>query len=141
MVRQVSSGPYSITTAPSLTICRKIVNRRTGDMCKRPVLAATISGFDTHVDTATLNDSGELAALLEGRRTYALVAQDYLARRTALNIAAGPPKKPVLAEHACRAVPDHHIDPAWTLAARALIYSALGVEEPVDNDTETPPPF
>lgn len=130
MARQVSSGPHSITTAPSLTTCRS---------CNSPVLAATVRGLDEHVDTATLNDAGELAALLDGRRTFSLVAEDYLSLRTALDIAAGPPKRPVLAQHGCRVVPDTQIAHEWTLAAVALVYSALGVEAPSNLPAE--PPF
>lgn len=138
MDKQVSPGPFLITTAPSLTVCRKVVNR-SGAMCKRPVLAATIGGIDHHVDTATLNDLGELAVLSEGRPTYGLVTHDYLSRRTTHDILAGPAKHPVLAEHACKEIPDHHIEHAWTLAAQALIYSALGATVPYVG--ERTPPF
>lgn len=123
--RNVSGGPHLITTAPSLTVCRR---------CKRPVLAATVGGIDRHVDTATLNDVGELAALIEGRATYALVAHDYLSRRTVHDISAGAPKHPVLADHVCKEIPDHHIEHAWTLAAKALAISALGATIPGAGD-------
>ena len=130
MPKQMSPGAHLITTAPSLTKCRK---------CNRPVLAATIGGLDRHVDTATLNDLGELATLVSGRKTYALVADDYLARRTVHHISAGPAKRPVLAEHGCTHIPDEHINHAWTLAAQALIFSALGVTVPADGASSTPP--
>jgi len=132
MVRKVSPGEFLITTPPSLTKCRK---------CHRPVLAATIGGLDHHVDTGTLNDVGELAALMEGRPTYELVTEDYLVRRTVHHINAGPARHPVLAEHGCTHIPDHHIDHAWTLAAQALIFSALGATVPVDGATTSTPPF
>lgn len=138
--RVVSGGPFLITTVPTLTICRRVVDHRNGRMCKRPVLAATVGGLDRHVDTATLNDVGELAALIEGRATYALVAQDYLSRRTVHDISAGAPKRPVLADHTCKEIPDHHIEQAWTLAAQALLQNALGATLP-DAGGNGPCPF
>lgn len=119
-----------ITTTPSLITCRR---------CHTPVLAATVGGLDRHVDTATLNDVGELAALVEGRATFTLAAEDYLARRTVHHIAAGPARRPVLAEHNCRPTPDHHIDHAWTLVAQALLSSVLGVTVPTGANDSTPP--
>lgn len=139
MSRQVSNSPYLITTTPSLTTCRRVVDHRTGRMCNRKVLAVTVGGLDRHVDTATLNDTGELAALLEGRSTYLLTAQDYLVRRTATAIRSAPPKRPVLADHTCREVPDHHVEHAWTLAALALLSSALGVTVTGTGDADQPP--
>jgi len=132
--RVVSSGPFLITTVPSLTICRRVVDHRNGRICKRTVLAATVGGLDRHVDTATLNDVGELAALIDGRATYAVVAADYLSRRTVHDISAGAPKRPVLADHNCQEIPDHHIDHAWTLAAQALLQNALGATVPTAGD-------
>lgn len=132
MVRQVSSGPFSITTAPMLTTCTR---------CNKAVLAATVRGLDVHVDYACLNDAGELAALLEGRKTYTLVAQDYLAIRTRYNIAAGPPERPVLADHACRPVPPHHIEIKWSQAAQGLLTVLLPGAVPIDSDVDAPPPF
>lgn len=131
MVRQVSNGPYLITTAPTLTTCRK--------GCGRPVLAATVHGLDRHVDTATLSHPGELAAILDGRATYHVTAADYLVRRTVLHIAADT-RRPVLADHACSEIPDHHIDHAWTLAAQALLQDALGATVIPAGDQE-PCPF
>ena len=132
MPKQVSPGSHLITTAPSLTKCRK---------CNRPVLAATIGGLDRHVDTATLNDVGELAALVSGRRTFGLVTADYLVPRTVHHISAGPAHHPVLAEHGCTHIPEEHIEHAWTLAAQALIFSALGATVPVDGATPSTPPY
>lgn len=129
MPRTVSPGPFLITTSPSLITCRR---------CNRPVLAATVGGLDRHVDTATLNDVGELAALVEGRATYSLVAEDYLSRRSVHDIAAGPAKRPVLAEHSCTPTPDHHVNHAWTLVAQALLSSVLGVTVPTGANV-TPP--
>lgn len=129
MARQVSNSPHMITTAPKLTVCWK---------CKRPVLAATLGGIDRRVDTATLNDAGELAALLEGRATFGLVGGEYLARRTVAHIKSDR-QLPVLAEHACKEIPDHHIEHAWMLAAQALILSTIGATvSPVTGDQ---PPF
>lgn len=130
MTKQVSPGIHLITTAPSLTKCRS---------CNRQMLAATIGGVDRHVDTATMNDVGELAALVEGRATFALVTHDYLVRRTVHHISAGTGQRPVLAEHTCRPTPDHHIDHAWTLAALAMLQSALGAR--VIADLGDTPPF
>lgn len=129
MTKTVSGSPHLITTAPSLTVCR---------WCNRPVLAATISGVDRYVDTATLNDTGELAALVEGRSTFTLVAEDYLVRRTVHAIAAGAPRKPVLAEHACKEIPDHHIEHAWMEYAKALVFSALGATMPPERYASPP---
>lgn len=130
MPKTVSPGPFMITTAPSLITCRR---------CHRPVLAATVGGLDRHVDTATLNDVGELAALIEGRTTYALVTEDYLSRRSAHDIAVGPAKRPVLADHTCAPTPDHHVDHAWTLAAQALLSRVLGVTVPTAGASDAPP--
>jgi hypothetical protein len=47
----------------------------------------------------------------------------------------------VLAEHSCRPTPDHHINHAWTLAAQALLYSALGATVIADGATDSTPPF
>lgn len=138
--RRVSPGEHLITTAPSLTICRKVVEKRTGRMCKRPVLAATVGGLDRKVGTETLNDTGELAALLAGRRSYALVAQDYLAPRTVHSILAGPARRPVLADHDCAPIPDHHIEHAWSLAAQALCSATLGATV-IETSGDSQPPF
>ena len=132
MPRQVSPGPFLITTAPSLITCRR---------CKQPVLAATVGGMDVHVDTATLNDVGELAALIEGRTTYELVTADYLVRRSTHHISAGPAKHPVLATHSCAPTPEHHVNHAWTLAAQALLSTALGLTVSPDGASDDDPPY
>jgi hypothetical protein len=130
VTRKVSPGDHLITTAPSLTKCR---------YCKAPVLAVTVGGLDFHVDTATLNEMGELAALVSGRRTFAYVAQDYLARRTVMHISAGPAERPVLAEHACGPTPDAYIDPLWSQVAVALTSALLGAT--VIGDLSSEPPY
>jgi hypothetical protein len=129
MPRQVSNGPFSITTAPSFTKCHR---------CHRPVLAATVGGLDRRVDAATLTQAGELAALLEGRATFHLASQDYLVSRNVLHIKSDT-QRPVLAEHACKEVPDHLIDHAWTWAAMALIASACGGTLIAESGDEAPP--
>lgn len=131
MTRQVSPRPFLITTAPSLTVCRA---------CNRLVLAATVGGLDRHVDTATLTEAGELSALLEGRATYQLVTEDYLVRRNVHHIRAET-QRPVLADHDCKETPDHLIEHAWSLAAKALIMAALGGTIPAESDGDSPPPF
>ena len=113
---QVSPGPYLITTSPSLIKCGK---------CGRPVLAATVQGLDRHIDTACLTQLGELAVLLEGRTTFNL-RHDVLSVRGPDKIRAGTRGAPVLAQHACKDTPEEHIDPAWSLAAMALIIEAVG---------------
>lgn len=130
MVKQVSNGPYSITTAPGLMTCPR---------CNKAVLAATVRGLDVHVDTACLNDAGELAALLSGRKTYELVAQDYLSVRRPRDIAAGPPRRPVLADHACRATPPHHIELKWSQAAQGLLSVLLPGTVSIVKDDDAPP--
>lgn len=141
MVRTVSNGPYLITTTPSLVTCRRVVNQRTGQMCNRLVLAATVTGIDRHVDPATLNDAGELAALMAGRATYHLATQDYLVRRTVEHIRGESVKRPVLADHICARVDPRHVDEAWTAYSVALITSLLGGSVIPAGDDGGPPPF
>lgn len=131
MPRTVSNGPHLITTSPSLITC---------PICHRPVLAATVGGLDRHVDPATLNDSGELAAVLEGRATYFLATEDYLVRRTVEHIRGASVQRPVVADHTCRSVDPRHVDEAWTQYAVALISHLLGGSViPAGDDGGTPP--
>ena len=116
MTRQTSSGPFSITTAPSLINCPR---------CNRPVMAATVRGLDEHLDTAMLNPLGELAALLEGRRTFDLRG-DYIGLRNKEKIASGKRDSPVVARHACKDTPPEHMDPAWMEAAIMIVVQACG---------------
>lgn len=129
--RVVSGGPYLITTAPSLIQCQT---------CDRPVLAATVGGLDRHIDTACLNPAGELAALLQGRPTFEL-HNDRLIRRGAEKIRAGRTGHPVMAEHSCDPVPNHHIEHAWTAAAMATVIHAVGGVVVGDTASYTTPPF
>ncbi len=116
MPRQLSAGPHLITTTPSLITCRR---------CSRPVLAATVGGLDVHVDTACLNEAGEVMALIEGRSTYNLVGER-LYRRGPEKIREGGRTAPVLGKHSCAPVPDEHIDPVWSEVATAIIVHACG---------------
>lgn len=127
MVRQLSNGPHFITTSPTVTTCHR---------CRRPVLAATVTGLDRHVDLATLTAEGELMALLERRATYELRGER-LIRRTTLHIGNGERACPVLADHACKPVPEHLVDHVWDEVAVALARRLLGAA-PVLPDN---PPF
>ena len=114
MVRTLS-GPYLITTSPSLTTCR----------CGLPVLAATVVGLDRHVDTAALNDWGELAALLAGRKTYELHGEQLVPRSSERLREGRPADTPVLADHACTITPDEHVDDTFMGKAMKLLASLL----------------
>lgn len=119
MTRQLSAGPFLITTAPSLTKCSR---------CRRMVLAVTINGFDRHVDPAALNQMGELAALMSGRKSYELHGE-LLVHRTVAKL--GSPRVaglPVMAEHACQAVSPAHCDQEVMEQALALVKRLLGAE-------------
>jgi hypothetical protein len=95
-------------------------------VCARPVLAATIGGLDKHVDTATLNETGELIALLSGCRTYELHG-DELVQRSAGRIGSSEQTAPVVADHRCgRITPINEIDAKWSAVAAAMIVRALG---------------
>lgn len=132
MSRVVSNRQYLITTTPSLIQCYG---------CNRPVLAATVGGLDRHIDTACLTPAGELAALLQGRSTFEL-HNDVLIRRGPEKIRAGLPGRPVLAEHSCDPVPDHHIEHVWTAAAMATVIQAVGgVVVGGGSAGSTTPPF
>jgi hypothetical protein len=118
MVRTLT-GPYMITTSPSVTTCTR---------CKKgPVLAATVDGFDQHIDPTTLSWQGELRALMEGLATYEMHG-DLLIRRTPLRIEKGSWNGPVLADHACRQRwAEHERDDAVIAQAIGLISRLLGV--------------
>jgi ribosomal protein S27E len=131
MARQTSTGPYLVTEAPSLINCRK---------CGRAIMAATVGGMAVHIDTATLNPVGELAALMQGRSTYNLRG-DHLFRRHPEQIRAGDRRLPVLAKHACTDTPPEHIDPAFAEVAVALIVHACGgvIVQPTQQIAHVPP--
>src|SRR5688572_22230437 len=116
MPRQVSTGPHAITTSPSLVNCPR---------CHRPVMAATVAGLDEHIDTAALNEVGELVALCEGRATFEL-RRDYLMHRDPSKIRYGKRDAPVLARHVCRDTPAEHIERAWEAAGAAFVIQAIG---------------
>lgn len=129
MPRQLSTGPHMITTSPSPTVCRS---------CRRPILAATVAGLDRHIDLATLNDEGELAALISGRTTYQLHGE-LLVERNHLKLAQPRPAVPVLADHSCQPVPTSHVDQAFTYKAMVLLADLLGGT--LVSDTGDTPPF
>lgn len=129
MARNVSAREYLITTTPSLITCR---------LCGSPLLAVTVGGIDRHIGTACLNPAGELAALLAGRSTFELHGE-VLVRRYPEKILAGKPGAPVLADHSCDRVPDHHIEHAWTAAAMATVIAAVGGVVIGDTASFTPP--
>jgi hypothetical protein len=133
MPAQRSSGPYLITTTPSLINCRT---------CGGPVMAATIRGMDTYVDTACLTQMGELVALMAGKRTYGLRAADYFVHRGPEAIRAGFPNAyPVMAEHRCgHPVVAEHINSVWSEVATAIVVHAVGGVI-VGQKTAHVPPF
>lgn len=133
MVRTIT-GPYLITTSPSLTVCRK---------CRHRVLAATVGGIDRHVDPVPLNALGEFRALVSGVVTYELRG-DFLFRRTKAHISAGvgSPEASVLPAHTCYMIPDTMIDHSHMDRAIRLCQQLLGTEViPGFNDDEQAPPF
>lgn len=122
------SGPYLITTYPSLTKCSK---------CRRMVLAVTVTGLDRHIDPTALNEVGELAALIEGRKSYELHASTMVSRG---KYQLGRPRlvnTPVMADHNCKTPPQAHCDQQEMDRALALVRRLLGAEEVVADE----PPF
>ena len=62
-------------------------------------------------DPTPLNRTGELLAVIAGRRTYAVDRDRRLHRRNAWSLAR-PAREPVLAEHRCgHPIPDHWLAP------------------------------
>lgn len=101
-------------------------------------MAATVVGFDRHVDTATLNDLGELAAVMAGRTTYELHGE-LIVPRTRYRLAAPrDPSIPVVADHVCQPIPDVYLDRTHERTAMALVASILGGQL-VSDPNETPP--
>ncbi len=129
MPQKLSMGEALITTSPNLITCQK---------CGTAVMAATIAGFDRHVDFDTLNELGELAALLEGRRTFEM-SGNLLVRRDVTHIKAGRSNRPVVAEHACKRTPAEHVDQSHQETAVALLKRLMGATVIADNITV--PPF
>jgi hypothetical protein len=122
------SGPYLITTYPSLTKCAK---------CRRMVLAVTVNGLDRHIDPTALNEVGELAALIEGRKSYELHSSTMVSRG---KCQLGRPRREgllVMADHNCRTPPQAHCDQQYMDRALALVRRLLGAEEV----TPMEPPF
>lgn len=119
---------FLITKAPTATTCSR---------CSAPLLAATVGGLDVRVDPVALNDLGELAALMGGRRTYE-VRGEWLILRRPEHIRAGN-RGPVLGAHACTPVADDHIDHCALTQAAALVRSLLGTVP--EDDPAAPPPF
>jgi hypothetical protein len=128
MSRQLSTGPYFITTNPGTTHCPR---------CHRIVLAATVDGLDTLVDTEALTDLGELSALLARRPTFNLIGER-LVHRSPERIRNGGPGT-VLAGHDCTPTPPEHVDPAHMTAAIFLVQQLLGGR--VVADANPNPPF
>ncbi len=128
MSQKLSTGEHLITTSPNLITCKQ---------CGTAVMAATIGGIDRHVDFDTLNELGELAALLEGRRTFE-VSGSLLIRRDVTHIKAGRSNLPVVAEHAHKRTPAEHVDQSHQEAAVKLLKRLMGATVIADNIT-TPP--
>lgn len=127
MVRTVR-GPYLITTSPSMTVCTR---------CHRTVVAATVAGFDRHIDLAALNDAGELVALLSGCQTYELVGDELMKRNPGM--IAKPRRRPVLADHRCADIPAGQTDPDTMAKAVVLVVAALGGTVVTGRDRSEPP--
>lgn len=126
--RQVSSGSHLITTYPTITTCYR---------CSAPVLAATISGLDVHVDPVALNDLGELTVLLSGRHSYEMRGEELFLRRPE-HIRASRSGF-VLGAHGCEPVSEEHTDHTALARAESLVRSLLGVAP--DENSDAPPPF
>lgn len=129
--RRVTSVPrfdFLITKPPTATTCSR---------CSAPLLAATVGGLDVRVDTVALNDLGELAVLMDGRRTYEVRGEQLVLRRPE-HIRAGK-RGPVLGAHACTPVADDHVDHCALARAEALVRSLMGIAP--DDDPAAPPPF
>lgn len=121
-------GPYLVTTSPTCTMHK----------CGRMVLAADVRGITRHLDPTALNDMGELAALIDGRKTYELHGE-LLVPRGHERIAAGrPADSPVLADHACKSVPEAHTDDAFMGKALSLVSRLLGAHEVPDPNEPCP---
>lgn len=127
MSRQLSNGPFFITTAPTITTCFR---------CGHLVLAATIGGLDYHVDVDPLTEMGELWALMAKRSTFDLTGER-LVYRTPERIRHHPPTT-VLAQHTCVPTPQEHISAVHMTAAICLVQQLLGAEV---LDTTTTAPF
>lgn len=70
--------------------------------CRRPILTALDEGLTARVDQAPLPDrQAEIAALLDGRRTYVHTTYNQLVYRDASRIAGGSIQGPIHAEHRC----------------------------------------
>ncbi|MDP1877991.1 MAG: hypothetical protein Q8M17_10610 [Actinomycetota bacterium] len=98
------------------------LTRNAGIRTHRPCHAACIAGiddngFDTWTDPTELTPTGELQALLDGRRTWDLHAHRALTLRTSISIQhrpAGNPARPVLAQHRChQPIPSSWAMPPW----------------------------
>jgi hypothetical protein len=127
MTRQLSNGPYFITTAPTMTTCYR---------CHRLVLAATVGGLDYRIDVDPLTEMGELTALLSKRATFDLTGE-LLTQRGPERIRDHPPTT-VLAQHTCAPTLQDHISAAHMTAAICLVQHLLGAEV---LDTTTTAPF
>lgn len=128
--RLILTGPHLITTRPTVTRCAG---------CRRTILAATIGGIDRHIEPTTLNDVGELAALVAGKATYDQRSELILRRGAERLRQPRHPHVPVLADHDCTVVPEEHVDQSHMYLAMALVATKLGAT--LVSDTGGPPPF
>ena len=70
--------------------------------CGRTVLAALDEGLPAEVDPARLDNTGEITALLDGRKTYTLTGGKELIHRDAGRIRHGHLRGSIHAEHQCK---------------------------------------
>lgn len=103
--RLVAEGDMTerdVTRTPKPRVCRS---------CGRDVIAAiTDLGFEVAVDPTPTTTTGELATLISGGQTYALLNHGELVWRSHHRIAwATPDTEPTHAQHDCgRAPPETH---------------------------------
>jgi hypothetical protein len=125
-----SNGGHLITTRPTVTRCGR---------CRRTILAATIGGIDRHIEPTTLNDLGELAALVAGKTTYDQRSELIIRRGVDKLRQPRHPHVPVLADHDCQPVPEEYVDQSHMYLAMALVATKLGAT--LVSDTAQRPPF
>lgn len=117
------NSSHLVTTTPRRATCHR---------CRRVVLEGVEMGAPYRVDAIPLTLAGELAARLEHRNTYRVLA-GRIALREPLDIAADTTRgrPPVCATHSCAPINPSHVDP--THAAR---FAELAADTPKTTPDE-----
>jgi hypothetical protein len=89
--RRSMGSRHLVSTPASRTVCGR---------CDTPLLTGWAEGILARVDAEELDRAGEIAALIEGRITYSLIAGE-LVDRDATRIRSPNQKGSVYAEHKC----------------------------------------